>query len=216
MFRNLIFDWSGTLVDDLGPVLDATNAVLVAYGREPMSRDEFRRHFRLPYVEFYEQFVPGVPIAELEDVFRPAFSASLSPVTVLPHAREKLEWCRRHGVRCGVLTSMDAEAFSGHLVEFELGHLFEATYAGVLDKRTVIRDLLERHGLRPEETAFVGDMTHDVVTARHGGVTSVAVLTGYTAAEALAESRPDLTVSDLKALRELLDKGRRQKMIPEE
>ncbi len=216
MFRNLIFDWSGTLVDDLGPVLDATNAVLVEYGCEPMSRDEFRRNFRLPYVEFYEEFVPGVPIAELEDVFRPAFSASLSPVTVLPHAREKLEWCRRHRIRCFVLTSMDTEAFRGHLAQFELGHLFEATYAGVLDKRTVIRELLERHGLRSEETAFVGDMTHDVVTARHGGVTSVAVLTGYTSAAVLAESRPDLTVPDLKALRELLDKGRQQGMMAEE
>ena len=31
MFRNLIFDWSGTLVDDLGPVIEATNAVLGKY-----------------------------------------------------------------------------------------------------------------------------------------------------------------------------------------
>lgn len=216
MFRNLIFDWSGTLVDDLGPVLEATNAVFVAYGREPMSRDEFRRQFRLPYVEFYDEFVPGVPIEELEDVFRAAFAASVSPVTLLPHAREKLEWCRRRGIRCFVLTSMDADGFRGHLEQFGLGHLFEATYAGVIDKRTMIHELLERHGLVARETAFVGDMTHDVVTARHGGVTSVAVLTGYTAAAALAESRPDLTVPDLKALRELLDRSVQEGMIPEE
>jgi phosphoglycolate phosphatase-like HAD superfamily hydrolase/ADP-ribose pyrophosphatase YjhB (NUDIX family) len=207
MFRNLIFDWSGTLVDDLGPVLDATNAVLEAYGRRRLSRQEFRRHFRLPYEEFYAEFLPGVPIAELEEVFRRAFAASGSPVAVLPHARDKLEWCRDRGIRCFVLTSMDRDAFLAQLGEFGLGHLFEATYAGALDKRHVIRELLERHRLRPRETAFVGDMSHDVVTARHGGITSIAVLTGYTGAAALAECRPDLTVPDLRVLRELLERG---------
>ena len=45
MFRNLIFDWSGTLVDDLPPVLDATNRVLEVYGKTPLDRDEFRDRF---------------------------------------------------------------------------------------------------------------------------------------------------------------------------
>ena len=207
MFENLIFDWSGTLVDDLGPVLDATNAVFSAYGLEPMTREEFRRRFRLPYVGFYEEVLPGVPISELEDIFRAAFAASRSPVTVLPHAREKLDWCRRRGIRSFVLTSMDAVAFGRQLEQFQLADVFEATYAGVIDKRHRIGEILERHGLERRRTAFVGDMVHDIETARHGGVTSVAVLTGYTAPETLAEANPDFTVADLNELREMLERG---------
>lgn len=207
MFRNLIFDWSGTLVDDLGPVLEATNAVFGKYGLEAFDRDRFRRQFRLPYREFYEEFLPGIPLEELEEHFRPAFRESRAPVTVLPHAREKLEWCADHGIRAFVLTSMDAQAFQHQLEQFGFGGFFEATYAGVLDKREVIHRILETHRLDPQETAFVGDMTHDVETARHGGVASIAVLTGYTHAEPLAEVRPDLTVPDLGVLRGLL--GRR-------
>jgi phosphoglycolate phosphatase len=212
MFRNLIFDWSGTLVDDLGPVLEATNFVFGKYGIEPMDRDRFRRHFRLPYWEFYAEFLPGVPLEELEKHFRLAFRDSLVPVTVLPHAREKLEWCADNGIRAFVLTSMDAEAFGRQLADFGLAEFFEATYAGVLDKRDVIHHILETHSLDPQETAFVGDMTHDVETARHGGVSSIAVLTGYTHAEPLAAVRPDLTVPDLGVLRGLL--GKRVKTSP--
>jgi FolB domain-containing protein len=62
--------------------------------------------------------------------------------------------------------------------------------------------------LEPAETAFVGDMTHDIETARHGGIASIAVLTGYQHSEVLAAVRPDLTVPDLGVLRELL--GRRR------
>jgi len=207
MFENLIFDWSGTLVDDLGPVLDATNAVFAAYGLAPMDREEFRRRFRLPYVGFYEEYLPGVPISELEVLFRSAFAASRAPVFVLPHAREKLDWCRRCGIRSFILSSMDTEAFARQLEEFNLGGVFEATYTGVVDKRERIGEILVRHALDPGRTAFVGDMVHDIETARHGGVASVAVLTGYTAAETLAEACPDFTVADLDELREMLERG---------
>ena len=201
MFRNFIFDWSGTLVDDLPPVLVATNHVLALYGKPALDREEFRRVFRLPYREFYEEMLPGVPLAELEVHFRKAFSESTAPVTILPHAREKLEWCREHGVRTFVLTSMDSEAFKKQLVDLGLTDFFEATYSGVLDKRELILEIISKHMLVPEETAFIGDMTHDIDTARHGKLTSIAVLTGYTLAGPLSESRPDLTVPDLDALR---------------
>lgn len=209
MFRNLIFDWSGTLVDDLGPVIEATNAVLQNYALPPLDREGFRRRFRLPYREFYAEMLPDVPLEELEACFRTAFDAALTPVTVLPHAREKLAWCAALGIRTFVLTSMDRPAFERQLDAFGLRTSFEATYAGVLDKRELIHRILTTHGLDPAETAFVGDMTHDVETARHGGIASIAVLTGYQHPEILAAVRPDLTVPDLGVLRALLDRHRR-------
>ncbi len=208
MFRNLIFDWSGTLVDDLGPVIEATNAVLGKYGVAPLDREGFRRSFRLPYSDFYAELLPHIPLDELESHFRPAFDAAITPVTVLPHAREKLEWCTALGIRCFVLTSMDTLAFERQMDEFDLRKHFEATYSGVLDKRELIHQILTNHQLDPAETAFVGDMTHDVETARHGGISSIAVLTGYNHAEILAAVRPDLTVPDLGVLRGLLDRRR--------
>lgn len=215
MFRNLIFDWSGTLVDDLGPVIEATNAVLGKYDITALDREGFRRAFRLPYREFYAELLPHIPLEELEAHFRPAFDAAVTPVTVLPHAREKLEWCTALGIRCFVLTSMDSLAFERQMDDFGFRKHFEATYSGVLDKRDVIHGILETHGLDPAETAFVGDMTHDVETARHGGIASIAVLTGYNHAEILAAVRPDITVPDLGVLRGLLDRRReRARPVP--
>ena len=208
MFRNLIFDWSGTLVDDLGPVIEATNVVLGCYAVPPLDRESFRRRFRLPYREFYAEMLPLVPLDELEARFRTAFDAALTPVTVLPHAREKLAWCAARGIRTFVLTSMDSPTFERQLDAFGLRTSFEATYSGVLDKRDLIHRILATHGLDPAQTAFVGDMTHDVETARFGGIASIAVLTGYQHPEILAAVRPDLTVPDLAVLRLLLDRQR--------
>jgi ADP-ribose pyrophosphatase YjhB (NUDIX family) len=48
-------------------------------------------------------------------------------------------------------------------------------------------------------------MEHDIETARHGGVHSVAVLTGYNRLEQLRASEPDLIVEHLGELREILE-----------
>lgn len=200
MFGNFIFDWSGTLVDDLGPVLEATNVVLSKYGRPPLDRESFRRQFRLPYHEFYAEVLPDVSLPELEAHFRTAFDAAVSEVTVLPHTREQLDSCHKAGVRLFVLTSMDTVAFERQLDAFGLRSYFEATYSGVLDKRHMIHELISCHGLDPEQTAFVGDMTHDVETAQHGGVASIAVLSGYNHPEVLARVRPDITLPDVGGL----------------
>jgi len=201
-YNSLLFDWSGTLVDDLPPTLHATNAVLAEHQVAAMDREEFRNRFRLPYPEFYEEVLPGVAIEDLEDTFRAAFSQSPTGVTVLSHAREMLEWCEKEGVRCFVLSSMDVGLFTEQVRDFGLQHYFEAVYAGVIDKRERIGGILKSHGLEKDRTAFVGDMLHDVATARHGGIASVAVATGYDPRERLVKSEPTHLFEHLGDFRE--------------
>ena len=67
MFKNLIFDWSGTLVDDLALTLDASNYVFSQYGKPCMNRDEFRAEFQLPYPDYYARVLPHADLDELED-----------------------------------------------------------------------------------------------------------------------------------------------------
>ena len=205
MYQNLLFDWSGTLVNDLPPTLFATNVVLEENGARAMELAEFRKRFRLPYPEFYEEVLPGIPISSLEDTFRSAFHRSPEQVTVLPHAREMMEWCAEQKIRCIVLSSMDATIFAKQAEELKMGHFFEAIYAGVIDKRHRIGDILTHHDLDPSRTAFVGDMVHDIDTAHHGGIASVAVTTGYDPQVRLEKAEPTHLFHDLTAFREWLE-----------
>jgi len=208
MLRNLLLDWSGTLVDDLPPVIGATNYVLEQFGKAPLTRDEFRKHFRLPFTEFYEEFLPDVPLPELDALFHRRFVEIQDEVVPLPGLYEFLDFCRASGRRLFLLSSMKQEHFDVQSAKLGLRHYFEHPYAGVLDKRAKIGAVLEAHGLVRAETAFVGDMIHDIETARHGGVMSIAVLTGYDSIEKLTPSKPDVVVSSLDALRRLLQDPR--------
>ena len=76
--------------------------------------------------------------------------------------------------------------------------------SNVWDKRQKIHEILEENKLTPDETLFIGDMQHDIETARHGGIHSCAVLTGYNTLEQLRAAEPDLIVEHLRELREML------------
>jgi ADP-ribose pyrophosphatase YjhB (NUDIX family) len=84
----------------------------------------------------------------------------------------------------------------------------ERHYIEVLDKRAKILEILEENQLVAEETLFIGDMQHDVETARHGGIYSCAVLTGYTGLEQLRASEPHLVVEHLGELKAILEGSR--------
>ena len=87
---HLVWDWNGTLLDDLHLVLDATNAALRSVGGRPVSMEEHRRDFHRPISAYYSQ-VLGRPIGEddfatLDQVFHDVYRAGLAQCRLAPDA----------------------------------------------------------------------------------------------------------------------------------
>lgn len=207
MIRNIIFDWSGTLVDDLPAVFKATNYVLAQADRPEMTFDQFRAEFCLPFTIFYDKHTPNVPLTELETWFHSHYRQAQDSVNELPYARQFLEFCRAHQLRTFLLSTVHPEHFEAQNRLTGFGAYLDKHYVGVLDKRQKIHEILKENKLQPDETLFIGDMEHDIETARHGGVHACAVLTGYNTLQQLRAAEPDLIVEHLGELREILEQN---------
>jgi phosphoglycolate phosphatase len=207
VIRNIIFDWSGTLVDDLPAVLKASNFVLTQAGKTEMTLEQFRAEFSLPFTKFYDRHTPHVPMPQLEDWFHSSFKVAQSSVVELPHARDFLEFCRAHKIRAFLLSTVHADHFKVQCGVIGFDVFLEKPYTDVWDKRKKIHEVLRENNLKPDETLFIGDMEHDIETARHGGIHSCAVLTGYNTLEQLRAAKPDLIVEHLSELREVLERN---------
>jgi phosphoglycolate phosphatase len=201
----MIFDWSGTLVDDLPAVWEATNYVLAQGERAQMSLEQFRAEFCLPFTIFYERHLPHVSLAQLETWYHSRFRQVQHSVCELPHAREFLEFCRDRKLRMFVLSTIHGDHFATQVKTNGFDIFLEKPYTEVMDKRVKIQELLAENQLSPDETLFIGDMQHDIETARYGGVFSCAVLTGYNTLEQLRAANPDLIVEHLGELKEILE-----------
>ena len=61
MANHIIWDWNGTLLDDVGAAVNALNRMLSARGVAPTTREYYRAHFGFPVRPFYEEL--GVDLA---------------------------------------------------------------------------------------------------------------------------------------------------------
>jgi phosphoglycolate phosphatase len=204
VIRNIIFDWSGTLVDDLPAVLKASNFVLAQSGKTAMSLEQFRAEFALPFKSFYDRHTPDVPMKQLELWFHQEFGQSQDSVVELPHARAFLEFCREKKIRTFLLSTVHGDYFETQCRSLGFDAFLDKPYTDVWDKREKIHEILRENNLQPDETLFIGDMEHDIETARHGGIHSCAVLTGYNTLEQLRAAKPDLIVEHLDELKQVL------------
>ncbi len=204
MIKNVLLDWSGTLADDLAAVLRATNLIFAEYGRDPLDLEEFRNRFRLPFSEFYAELLPEATLEGLEPLYERFFHGLNDTIDLLPGALDFLKFCRATNRRAFLLSTIKTSHFEIQARRNGVTDFFEVAYTEIMDKREKIRGILHTHSLDPEETMFVGDMVHDIETAKHGGVLDVAVLTGFDRIEKLLPARPTIIARDIAAVQRLL------------
>jgi len=211
--KNIILDWSGTLADDFSPVVEATNQIFIEHGKAPFSHEEFREKFRLPFTEFYAEYLPEAQMVQLDHYYHRAFKLLQENIPLLPHAKDFLDYCQAEGMPMFLLSTIHAEHFDVQGSRLGVKHYFKQAYVQILDKRKTILNLLAAHDLDPGETMFIGDMQHDIDTAKHGGVASCAVLTGYDSLAKLQKCGPDFIFRDLGAVRRFLER-RKEEIVP--
>ena len=205
MVRNIIFDWSGTLVDDLVAVWASTNFTIQKCGYPAISLDQFRADFSLPYDLFYERVAPGVSMDLLEKWYMESYRIEQRKIKPLHYAYEFFDYCKAHQLKTLLLSTIHPDHYK---VQSELIRIdFDAEYVRVMDKRRKILDILRENQLSAKETIFIGDMQHDVETAKLGGIGSCAVLTGYNKREQLEEVMPDFIAKNLEHLKNVLDRN---------
>jgi ADP-ribose pyrophosphatase YjhB (NUDIX family) len=110
-------------------------------------------------------------------------------------------------MRTFLLSTVHRDHFAVQSVATGLGGYLDKPYLGVWDKRQKIHEILDENHLTPDETIFIGDMQHDIETARHGGIHSCAVLTGYNTLEQLRVAEPEVIVEHLRELKEILEEN---------
>jgi len=204
MIMNIIFDWSGTLSDDFFKVYQATMMVFNELGLKRISFDEFKNDFEIPYMKFYAKYAPEAKKQDLDKLFIEA-TFSVGEPKPFSDSSKVLKALKSGGIRMAVLSSIPQKKFEKEVMDYGFGGFFVSIRAGVHDKTEVILDMMDELGFKKNETAYVGDMTHDIDAGKKAGVTTIAVTWGYQPKEKLKKSKPDLIIDDLGSLIKIVE-----------
>jgi phosphoglycolate phosphatase len=210
VIRNIILDWSGTVVDDLGAVVQATNDAFREFGRAEIAREAFRSEFALPLSRFYERFLPGIPMERIDEVYHRQFQVRRGEVGLLPGVREFLEFCRGSNRALYGLSTMYGHHFNEQARRLDVQEYFLRVYVEVIDKTAEIKRVLAENHLVLQETAFVGDMAHDIEAAKKCGLLSIGILTGFDTVDKLAAAGAAIVIRGFGELQQLLGTPRNE------
>ena len=210
MIKNVIFDWSGTLSDDITPVYIATMGVFRELGLSSLTFEEFKREFTLPYMKFYRKFKKDADKEEIERLFYQEIVLAGNPEP-FPKAREVLEFLKKEDIRIALLSSHIQKKLIEEIRDYGFQRFFVEVNGGVHDKVEAILEILGKNCFRPNETLYVGDMAHDIEAGKKAGAITVAVSWGYQPKEKLLKEHPDFLIENLADLERIILKlnGRR-------
>jgi phosphoglycolate phosphatase-like HAD superfamily hydrolase len=91
---HLVWDWNGTLLDDLEIVVAATNAAFASVGGPKVTAEDHRRDYRRPVSAYYAR-VLGRPVteaefAELDAIFHHTYREALASAALAADARQAM------------------------------------------------------------------------------------------------------------------------------
>ena len=204
MIKNILFDWSGTLMDDLTTTYRATVYIFEKLGGKPMSFEEYRKKFFLPYMSFWKKHFPDCTQEQIGRLFREGLNAS-GDTGLYPGVKDTLKRLYDKGIKLAIMSSGPQEKIIADAERYGVFDYFQEINGNILDKAEVITDILQRNNFEPEETIYVGDMAHDIEAGKKGGVVSIGIFWGHKPKEMLEAANPDHLISDIVELEKLLN-----------
>lgn len=201
MFRTVIFDLDGTLLDTLGDLTDAANHVCRLNGWQEHTQEEIRGMVGHGIPNLVKNFSPvngrsPLMLANALHQFNRRYAAHNMERTVpydgIPALLEQL---KNAGIRMAVCSNK-ADEFSRMIVEHYFPGMFDVVRGNlpgtpVKPDPGVVRALLEKLNAAPEDTLMVGDSSVDIQTGQNAGLRTCGVTWGFRSRESLEAARAD-------------------------
>ena len=214
VYRAAVFDLDGTLLNTLADWADSGNELLASYGMAPHPEPAFRYFVGNGSRKLMERILPGKSPEQIDEAlarYKAIYEKHLTAKTT-PYAgiAETLSALKVRGVRMAVCTNKHisaAEALIRKYFPADTFDTFEGDRPGVPRKPDPahVRIVLEKMGIRPEETVYLGDSGVDMQTAVNAGALPVGVLWGFREKDELMENGAQILLSKPSELLEKVD-----------
>jgi phosphoglycolate phosphatase len=211
--RLVIYDLDGTLVDTRKDIALAVNHMMKVMNRKPLNQTTIEGFVGKGLRQLVKSCLGTEEEKEIEQgtkIYRNYYAEHmLDHTTLYPGALEVLDYFKE----ClqAVITNKPNPFSHEILKALGIAPYFREIVAGDSDypkkpDPTAVLSIIQKGGVTPDETLFVGDSVIDIETGRNAGVDTVVITHGFESEEELQSAQPQMIVSDftefLKLMRE--------------
>ena len=204
MYKAVIFDLDGTILDTLDDLADSVNFALQKHGLPVRENKEIRSFLGNGMVNLVKlsagdkaEDIAGI-LADFKEYYAKHSADKTKPYDGV---LETISALKEQGVKTAVLSNKGdfavqplVKRYFGGLIERAQG---ENEAAGVLRKPNPdgVYKIMKELGVTEKETVFVGDSEVDILTAKNAGVDCVAVTWGFRDEKDLIENGAEKLIS---------------------
>lgn len=217
MFKTVIFDLDGTLLNTIDDLAAAGNFVCRENGWPEYTVEQFKAMVGHGIPNLVARFTPDSAqsplllanaLAQFSAYYAEHNCDYTKPYAGIP---ELLAELKALGVELAVYSNK-ADGFSRRLMDTFFPHTF-ALVRGKLEgvpvkpDPTGVRAVLKELGAQPEQTLFVGDSNVDILTGHNAGLLACGVSWGFRSRASLEEAGADFIADTVAQLRNVILTG---------
>ena len=193
---HILWDFNGTILDDVDACIRSINELLVKYGNDPIpDLETYRNVFGFPVKDYYEKVgfdFDKISFDALAVEWVDLYLKYSKPSKLCPNVIPALMAVRSAGIPQLILTASLVDMVEDQLSELGIGDYFD----GIIGK-----DNIHAHGKtdialswyeknRPVRPVMIGDTAHDAEVADAIGAECILVSCGHMSVEKLSALKP--------------------------
>jgi len=190
--RSVIWDWNGTLLNDLDFCISTINQLLEKRDLPPLDHIQYKEVFSFPVKDYYaaigfdfskEDF--SIPAREFIDLY----DNGVKNCDLHQSARNVLDFFQKSGKRQFVLSAMQQNMLLETLDHQNILRYFEGI-AGLNDHYAASKiergeQLILSNHIQKEKAVMIGDTIHDYEVAEKLGINCILIANGHQSKERL-------------------------------
>lgn len=208
-YKNIIWDWNGTLLNDLDLCLNIANGMVADHRKTPLTLTEYKNAFGFPITGYYEKI--GIDLEKesfdtLTNKFVSQYNEGVKGCDLHNGVFTILKQLRHLQKDQYILTAAHLDLVHPLLNRFDVHKYFEVV-EGVDNFKAEGKvnrgiQLMQNHQIVNEHTVLIGDTYHDYEVASAMEVDCILIANGHQSKERLiAATKGEISViSELKQL----------------
>jgi len=194
-FDAVIWDFNGTLIDDLDLVVRSVNTQLAKRDLPALTGEAYRDVFGFPVQDYYRRIgvtFENESMADLSADFFAEYAPALKDCPLHDGALGTLRQLERRGMRQYVLSAMEEAMLRSMICHLGIDRFFSGIYGLAHQegdsKISRGRDLLRDFAVDPGTTLLIGDTAHDAEVAETLGLSVALISKGHQSPQRLQDT----------------------------
>lgn len=175
-YKNIIWDWNGTILNDTPVAVEATNVLLQRLGYPMITLEYYRDNVDTPIVNFYSKIfdLNKHDVKMIDDEWGILNDQLSEKLDLHAGVKEILRSFADKNINQIILSAFKTIEITKFARRFSIEQYFDdilGTQSIVMESKTIRgRRYMQEHGFASEQTLYIGDTVHDYDTARGLGV----------------------------------------------